>query len=297
MKSLRKVAAAVLLGLLPATALAQPVAPAPAEAPHPALWRVADEDTVIYLFGTVHALPKDVDWYRGQVAVALESSLELVSELGEPKAPEFQAAVMRHALMPEGKTLRSQLSEAERKRYEAALDRLGLSAGGLDRMKPWFAGITITMTALQKEGIGGKQGVETFITERARKLGQKHLALETVDYQFAQFDSLADDAEVRYLMEVVDNLDELSPSLLKIIAAWQAGQAEELARLINEETSDPALANVLLYPRNKAWADWIKARMERPGIAFIAVGAGHLAGAGSVQDELAGRGITSSRVQ
>lgn len=297
MKSLRKVAAAILLGLLPATALGQPAAPAPAEAPHPALWRVADEDTVIYLFGTVHALPKDVDWYRGQVAVALESALELVSELGEPGADDFRTAVMRHAVLPQGQTLRERLSEGERKRYEAAIDRLGMQAAALDQFKPWFAGITITMTALKKEGIAGKQGVETFITERAGKLGQKHVGLETVDYQFAQFDSLADDAEVRYLMEVVDNLDELSPALMKIVASWQAGQAEELARLINEEQSDPALANILLYPRNKAWADWIKARMERPGIAFIAVGAGHLAGQGSVQDELAARGIASSRVQ
>jgi uncharacterized protein YbaP (TraB family) len=297
MKSLRNLAAALLLGLMPANASAQAAAQAAAEAPHPALWRVADEDTVIYLFGTVHALPRDVDWYRGLVAVALESSLELVSELGEPQASEFQAAVTRHALLPGGKTLRDQLSEAERKRYEAALRKLGMSPASLDPMKPWFAGITITMTALQKEGIGGRQGVETFIMERSRKLGQKQVALETMDYQFAQFDSLADDAEVRYLMEVIDNLDELTPSLMKIIAAWQAGQADELARIINEEQSDPALVDVLLYPRNKAWADWIRARMDKPGIAFIAVGAGHLAGQGSVQDELASRGLTSSRVQ
>lgn len=301
MHSLRKLAVALLIGLLPASASAQAAAPladpAVAEVPHPALWRVADDDTVIYLFGTVHALPNDVDWYRGQVAVALESALELVTELGEPQGAEFREAVSRHALMPRGKALRDLLGEGERKRYEAALGRLGMPASALDQMKPWFAGITITMTALQKEGIGGKQGVETFITRRAEKLGQRHLALETVDYQFAQFDSLADDAELRYLMEVVDNLDELSPGLLKIIAAWQAGQADELARLINEEQSDPALANVLLYPRNRNWADWIRTRMEQPGIAFVAVGAGHLAGPGSVQDELSARGIASSRIQ
>ncbi len=30
---------------------------------HPALWVVKDADTTIYLFGTVHLLPNDVDWH------------------------------------------------------------------------------------------------------------------------------------------------------------------------------------------------------------------------------------------
>lgn len=34
----------------------------------PALWKVADEDTTIYLFGTVHVLPKDVVWYTPTIA-------------------------------------------------------------------------------------------------------------------------------------------------------------------------------------------------------------------------------------
>ena len=45
-----------------ATTPPEPVAPA---VPGPALWKVADKDTTIYLFGTVHALPKDVPWMRG----------------------------------------------------------------------------------------------------------------------------------------------------------------------------------------------------------------------------------------
>ena len=39
----------------PAAPVAQPAAPA--EPVGPGLWKVADEDTTIYLFGTIHALP------------------------------------------------------------------------------------------------------------------------------------------------------------------------------------------------------------------------------------------------
>src|SRR5262245_58714794 len=32
------------------------------KAASPALWKVADEDTTIYLFGTIHLLPKGTQW-------------------------------------------------------------------------------------------------------------------------------------------------------------------------------------------------------------------------------------------
>jgi uncharacterized protein len=54
---------------------------------------------------------------------------------------------------------------------------------------------------------------------------------------------------------------------------------------------------LLLTNRNRAWAEWIAARLDKPGVVFMAVGAGHLAGEQSVQAQLAARGIASSRVQ
>ena len=47
----------------------------------PALWKVVDEDTTVYLFGTVHALPEDVKWMNGTISAALNSSESLVTEI------------------------------------------------------------------------------------------------------------------------------------------------------------------------------------------------------------------------
>jgi uncharacterized protein YbaP (TraB family) len=82
-----------------------------------------------------------------------------------------------------------------------------------------------------------------------------------------------------------------------MIEAWEKGDADELARLMNQDEDEPELMEKLLYARNKAWAEWIRARLDRPGTVFIAVGAGHLAGQGSVQDDLRAMGIASVRVQ
>ena len=85
--------------------------------------------------------------------------------------------------------------------------------------------------------------------------------------------------------------------LAGMVEAWKRGDAATLARMMNEEEDDPVLLERLLTNRNKAWAEWIDKRLDRPGTVFLAVGAGHLAGAGSVQDQLASKGIATNRVQ
>jgi uncharacterized protein YbaP (TraB family) len=83
-----------------------------------------------------------------------------------------------------------------------------------------------------------------------------------------------------------------------MVKAWSEGDADRLAALMNESMKDdPALAERLLYARNRNWAQWIDDRLDQPGTVFMAVGAGHLAGKESVQDALATRGIQSVRVQ
>jgi uncharacterized protein YbaP (TraB family) len=52
----------------------------------------------------------------------------------------------------------------------------------------------------------------------------------------------------------------------------------------------------LLTKRNANWAKWISARMAKPGVIFIAVGAGHLAGPTSVQALLPAYGLNATRV-
>ena len=72
----------------------------------------------------------------------------------------------------------------------------------------------------------------------------------------------------------------------------------QLAAMIKESAeSDPVLADRLFYNRNANWAGWIDERLDAPGTVFMAVGAGHLAGEKSVQDYLAQRNITVTRVQ
>ncbi len=263
----------------------------------PALWSVSDEDTTIYLFGTVHALPKELEWYDGVISKALTSSDTIVTEIdmGPNTEAAIQQLVVSKALLPAGTTLRSLLSEEQTTVYEASLAKLGAPAAAFDQVEPWFAGITLATLPLIQQGYSPDAGVENVLLEKAGD--KKTEALETIEFQFGIFDGLPQASQIEFLMEAAEGVDEVKPFLDKMVAEWVAGDADGLAELMNEGLSDPELAEQLLYARNRNWADWIESRMETPGTLFIAVGAGHLAGEKSVQDYLEERGIISARIQ
>lgn len=272
-------------------------AAAPATTAGPALWKVADADTTIYLFGTVHVLPQGLEWYDTTIASALEGSDMIVTEIKMDKASEaqLQQLSMSMGLLPSGTTLRSLLTPEQAAAYEAGLAKLGVPAQAFDPLKPWLAGLTLSLLPLMQQGYSPDTGVEKVLLAKAGDKPQG--ALETAEFQLGIFNSMPTEAQVTFLMETVEGMDEVKPTLDKMVAEWAKGDADQLAVIMNEGMSDPAVAEALLYSRNANWAEWIDTRLDEPGTVFIAVGAGHLAGAKSVQDYLAQKGIVVDRVK
>jgi uncharacterized protein len=264
---------------------------------HPAMWKVADSDTTIYLLGTVHALPKGLEWFDGTLATAFEQSQELVTEILEDDPAQMQSAVAAKAMLPKGQSLRMLMTPKKRRAFEAALRAQRMPVASLDPFKPWFAAVVLATQKVQSTGYDPNSGVEKVLGARAKALSRPHSALETAEYQLGLFDSLPQNVQLRYLDEVVRLMPSTRDELALMIDAWKRGDAKRLGELMNEEVDEPELVELLLINRNRQWATWIKTRLDKPGIVFVAVGAGHLAGKGSVQDQLAGKGVATTRVQ
>ncbi|NIJ16391.1 TraB/GumN family protein [Sphingobium vermicomposti] len=264
----------------------------------PALWSVRDDDTTIYLFGTVHVLKPGVQWFDGGVKRAFDQSDELVLEILEPTDPQAMAATMAHAaLARDGVKLSDRLSPDLRQRYQAAMTANDLPWQMFEAFNPWMAGMALSVQPLEKLGYRAELGAEKTLTVAARAAGKKVRALETVEQQLGYFAGLPMEQQVKFLNATVDGLPDMDREFARLIRHWQQGDPERLAQEMNESLeATPELAQVLLIQRNITWARWIKGRLEEPGTVFVAVGAGHLAGKGSVQDQLKQIGIASARV-
>ncbi len=263
----------------------------------PALWKVADEDTTIYLFGTVHVLPQGVEWYDATIAQALEGSQTIVTEI--PMDPGSEAEMMQltqsKGVLPPGTTLRSLLNAEQTATFNSAMAKIGAPPEAFDPLKPWLAGLTFAVLPLMQQGYDPNAGVEKVLLSKVP--GKATDALETAEFQLGIFDGMPQEAQIAFMIEAADKIDEVKPTLDRMVAEWVKGDADQLAEVMNESMSDPAVAEALLYNRNANWAEWIGTRLETPGTVFIAVGAGHLAGTRSVQDYLAQKGITVTRVK
>jgi uncharacterized protein YbaP (TraB family) len=274
--------------------MSRPETPPPGAVPGPALWKVADADTTIYLFGTVHALPQGKEWFDGRIERAFDASDEMVTEVDLSDQTASAAAMQQAGTLPEGQSLRGLMTPDNRKQFEEALVGLGLPVESLDRMEPWMASLTVSLLPLLRQGYQTESGVEFALSAKA---GTKQRgALETIAQQIDLFDGMPMDAQLTFLDKAVEAMPKAKISLDAMVAEWIEGDADALAMLLNAELDDPVLYQRLLTQRNANWAGWIEQRLQQPGTVFIAVGAGHLAGNDSVQRQLKRRGLKVERI-
>ncbi len=278
---------------LPAAAVAQP-APVKAD---PALWVVKDADTTIYLFGTIHALRKGVTWFDGGVKAAYDASSEIVLEIVEPEAAEAQSMVMQKAVDPDGPPLTQKLGADSAKAYTSAMQAVGLPAPAFEQFEPWFAATMLAVSSVTKSGYDPQSGIEKQLTVAAARDGKTMGELESLSEQLDLFDTMPESQQIAFLNSTVRELPEATAMLDSMVARWSQGDPDGLAALMNKSMSlTPELTKTLLTDRNARWANWIEKRLEQPGTVFVAVGAGHLAGANSVQTFLKGKKIEAKRI-
>lgn len=288
----------LLFALAPLLASGAAAAPRRAPAPPPptpATWEIADADTRITLFGTVHALPRGVDWFRPHIVAALHSADRLVLETLPPDGAAMQPLLLRLARLPAPRPLVLRVPDTSRPALKAALDRL--KPPPLDGWKTWYAALLLTNLQAEADGLDPRIGVEAVLAERARLRGQPIEGLETVEQQLIYFDALPEADQVRMLEATVDELPDSRARTTAMITAWMTGDTAALAAEINAGFDrSPMLKQLLVNDRNERWAAWIAQRMQdTKGHMFVAVGAGHLAGPGNLLDRLAAYGIRATR--
>ncbi len=262
----------------------------------PALWVVKDEDTTIYLFGTVHILKPGLGWFDEAVKDAFDKSDRLVLEMVEPSPAETQQLFSKLAIDTSGKTLRSKMTDSDRPIYEAAVGKIGLPVAALDPLDPWAAAVTLSVVNMQKQGFDANSGVEKQLTAAANASKKPIGGVETMEYQLGIFDTIPEADQIRFLIETAKMTDDTGKMMDRMVELWGTPDPDALGQLMNEGMTSRALYDALLTNRNANWAKWIDAQMEKPGVTFMAVGAGHLSGPTSVQALLPAYGLTAQRV-
>lgn len=283
-----------LIALAGAAVLPGSCARAPAG--EPALWRLADADSQIWLFGSVHVLPADLAWRGPHLEAAFAAADELMTETDmSPEAvARLQELAARYGALPNGARLSALLAPEDAALFNTTARDLGIDPQKMERTRPWLAALQLSVTHAARRGHTGEHGVETVLAADARAQGKRFSFLETGEQQIRTLGDLPPEAEMRFLTLTLRQIAEDDGTMSAMDAAWARGDVDTLAALLDEQwrAAGPAIHSAVILDRNRAWTDQIARRLEGDGDVFIAVGAAHLVGEGNVITLLRQRGYS-----
>jgi uncharacterized protein YbaP (TraB family) len=263
----------------------------------PGLWIVKSRSATVYLFGTVHVLPRTVTWMDPKIQAALAESSELWTEADIGDLSEGIDAIRHYGMGDAGET-EHLLPPEYRARYASQIAKTGLSATFLARARPWLADMLLTTSAIQRAG-GGDSGVDVVLLAYAHDHKLATPTFETMEQQFAMMSDLPRDSQIASLENAIDEFDHAGPIYGQMLAAWQSGDQAKLDTLVNLQlkAKNELLWTELILRRNEKFADRIGDRLQGSGTAFVAVGAGHLCGSDGMPALLMRRGFEVTRVE
>jgi uncharacterized protein YbaP (TraB family) len=260
----------------------------------PPVWRVHGSAGGILLFGSVHMLPRGLDWRPRELDEALAKADHLWFELPISQATDEAAARLttQRGRAPVRSDLWSQVEGARKARLQAAATAVGVPAPQLSPMRPWLADLTLSLAADVASGAQAGEGVEMTLQSLAPPTARRH-AFETVRQQVG---FLADGPPDEQWVALDETAREIlsDPDLYqRTIREWMAGDLEGLKHDDLDtlrQISPPAYRRMIL-DRNQRWAGVIARIARRPGRSVVVVGIGHLVGPDGVPALLRARGL------
>lgn len=276
-----------------APALEQPLTPV-----RPALFVAHDDDSTIYLFGTVHIRRPGSEWGGAAAQAALAEAEEVWTEMdiSDATQQEVQVLVFNRGFAPPDQPLSSLLNEYERKRLREAIARTQLAPAMFERMRPWLAALILSVAPAMQAGYQASAGVDNAVVDGA---GDARLrTFETAEQQVNFFVNLSDAAQRAFLLDSIRTANEDIAVNDPAEQAWERGDLAALEALVIEDfRAYPELYEVLITQRNQVWVETLMRELNGAGVDFVAVGAAHLLGQDGLVELLRARGVAVERVE
>ncbi len=287
--------------------------------PSPAIWKLADDDTTIYMFGTFHILPKDFRWRSAafnQIVLDAEQLIVETSNEDDSSGDDvFIGAMIANILDPTRETISERLTEANRPKWRKAVEMSGASLAAVDRMPLFLSMMGIGLGYSQQMGSKREYGVETVLEAEFKKAGKPIGSIEDGNEVMKNLISIDENLLIADLEESLTKWDgETMESFMASTEPGSDNPGEEIGPFDSEHSwaqgklddidessfgdseGGKQVYRVLLIDRNRAWAEWLDKRLDEPGTILVAVGAAHFEGADSVQVMLNERDLTAERI-
>src|SRR2546423_11167059 len=120
--------------------------------PSPSLWHIKGPQGEVYLLGSVHVLPPNLNWRTPAISHAISRSDVFVFEVPQDKTAiaELQSLVQDKGFLAPNERLRGLLDAKSLPDYDQAVAASGLQPDMINRERPWLAGLQLMFAGMAK---------------------------------------------------------------------------------------------------------------------------------------------------
>jgi uncharacterized protein len=265
---------------------------------NPALFKIVNAQSTMYILGSIHLLPVGFSWHTPALDQAINGADYFVFETNLDNARAELHFFMDHqGYLPRGQMLHKMLSPEAVKKYAALIAANSIDRDRVDYLRPGVA-VFLLDSALTRahSSVPLGPGVDDALVNYAKRHGKLSAFLETPQTQFEALAALGGGSDVAVLEKRLMTPRRDSNEYQAVLAAWSKGDLAKLGSLQSDEM-DPKEGAILLDNRNKAWFPELEDMLKIQGTYLVTVGALHLTGPNSVIGLLCAHHWKVQRVQ
>lgn len=259
------------------------------------IWRVSDDDSHIYLLGSIHIL-RFSDYPLATIYdVAFDQVDSVTFEINyDDVDEEVLASVMgNRATYVGSRNLRNDISPTTYNKLRGYLEARNLLVS--DTLKPWIYLFLLSGFETEEAGLDQADGVDEYYFNRAR---QRNLPVSALETPGQQLDLLIDILESRSaseieaaLNEILDNPGMFASESIELIEAWNSRELGQMESLLDQGADTFELDSRLLDERNQNWMPTLVSYLNSNRKELVVVGAGHLIGPNGLIELLSNAGF------
>lgn len=251
-------------------------------------WVVEDEDTKVYMFGSIHVGTPDMYPMHKKLTKAFEESdgLFVEANLLDPTGMDYY---IEKAMFNDGRTIKDVVSEETYAKLQKVAEQLEMPIEELEMQKPWL--LSNNFSSMMMDGAFGltaeemaMHGVDMQFLLTAYLQQKPIYELEGINAQVDMFEALSPEAQEESLAAALDGIlepTEQSEEDVQLMADWFTnwvkGDVEKFAESLTEMEGDTSEFNQMLFGKRDAEmaAKLVDVLEEQKGTFFVVVGAGH----------------------
>lgn len=240
------------------------------------LWRVEQEGTHSLILGTMHLPDEDIVRLPAHISQPVAQARALVLEVRLTPSAQRQAAELTTLRGPD--LLSDLVGDDDFARLKELFRPYGIRGAGLERLKPWVAGVMLNSPPPSLEPV-----LDFALQFQFQQQGKPVFELESMHEQLSLFDALPLPEQLAFLRYAMSQQPHFLSQLNHVKSLYLQDNLTRLHALATQqiaELQDPALKRLMraiVEERNHSMVERMQAHLQA-GNRVIAIGALHLTG-------------------